>query len=149
MTKAELLTALGTKFHTVGAPAQRVDKDSGEPIIEDGFTTYKVKCWEVTGDIIKDTNLLFRVSDDGGPAEAAFYAGSEPKPEPQENASAALTAFLNGKISDSTVRSYRIMEGTLNIQTKTVVVEALMPSWAWAFFLVTHDGQDFQIAPFA
>lgn len=142
MTKAELITALQAKYHIV------LDPDAGKTITPT-LTYYRIKVFDLVNGGLRDQNLAFYVEDEGQPGEAAYWSPSEPKPTPQENAQALLVAFLNGKITDATVRSYRLMEGTFNIQTKTVVVEALMPNWSWSFFLVTHDGQDFQIAPFA
>ena len=142
MTKDELIAALQSKFHII------LDVMDVK-VITPTLNFYRVKVFDLVNGGLRDQNISFYVENEGLATEAAYWAPSEPKPTPVENAQALLKAFLDSKITDATVRSYRIMEGTFNIETRTVVVEALKPDWLWAFFLITHDGLDFQIAPFA
>ena len=149
MTKTELLAELAVKFHIVLAP----DLQATYPIPGGGTVKYyTVSTFDLVGNVLRDRNIPFYVEDEGGPAETAHWSGSEPKPTPEENAQALLIAYLNSKIGDGTggtVRSYRILEGTLNIAMKQVVVSGLQQDWTWKDYLVTHDGVNFQITPFS
>lgn len=143
MNKDEIIAKVQSKFY------KYIGIDAGQP--RDGMMYYRIKVYDQIGTGLRDQNIAILVEDEGLPTEVAHWYPAEPKPTKDENALALLIAFLDSRIGDGaggTVRAYKIVEGTLNIAMRQVVVEGLLQNWIWTSFLVTHDGTDFQITPF-
>ena len=141
MTKTELITALQGKFHIVIGP------DAGKEVAPN-LMRYRVTLFDLVNDGLRDQTLLFYVENDGEVNEAAYWAPSEPKPDPKPpNPEALLKEFLDGKVTDGTVRSYVLQSGSFNVVTKTAVVNALQNDLTWQQYLVEYVAGEFTITP--
>lgn len=141
MNKTELLDALNVKFHLVLTPTVRQD-------VTPTLKEYRVMVYDLIGDGIRGHHITFFVENEGLGTEAAFWAPSEPKPPaPPVTPQELLMDFLNGLITAGTVRSYEIKPGTLNLVTRSCVVNALLPALTWQSFLIEYIAGNFQYTP--
>ena len=103
MNKAELVAAITNKFDTVIS----VTKQSEVA----GVSYYVANVFNVAGDVGNTINVMFFVKDDGGPGEAAYWGGGEPKPAPgpvtfAQEAQVWLQSKIDVTVDSNIIRMY-------------------------------------------
>lgn len=141
MTKTELLLALEGKFHIVL-------ELMAVKVITPTLNFYRVKVFDLVNGGLRDQSISFYVEDEGEPSEAAYWSPAEPKKDPAPDGPAKLVAeYLDSKVTDGSIRAYIIEGGSLNVTTKSVVVNALKNDLTWQQFLVEYVAGSFQLTP--
>ena len=149
MTKTELLAIIDDRTLVMKDPVL----SGGYPIdLTDGYSSdyetlsyYTVKVMlETNTDAVTDTMTSFWVFDEGLPTEDARWPVSEQfKPReitPERLLKEYLDTFVGGAI-----KSYTIRAGSLNVNTRTALVDVLWSDNTFRLYLVSHNGTEFEL----
>ena len=119
MNKAELAAAIVSKFAAVLKTTER------SPV--GGVTYCTANVLDVVGDVARNINVSYFVVDDGGPGEAAYWGGSEPKPTPApvvptftDEARAWLQDKIDVTVGGQIIRMFNGLAAD-NVQERAVV----------------------------
>lgn len=99
MDQDQLLAALDIIYDELGAPVLLKTSEAN-------IKHYTINGYLASGDIMQRRSVYYFVVDEGGPGEAAYYAGRQPEqPPPQSQFLTDVTTFIEAAIAAGTIEA--------------------------------------------
>jgi len=136
MNKTELLQKLSTKFYKVGTPHPQYM--TGDPPVptpdENGLQYYLVKVHDLVNDGLRDINIAFYEDTVTGDA---FWAPSEPKPDPVSGFQQEVAIYIESKITDNTIEA--AFPEQIDTVNEAAIFKVVMPDLSEKRLFVDKD----------